>query len=122
MRTTHTRASVIVQSHQRVLVYCHDDINMSLVVGKRFPGFPAMSDTNRVAQPQKIARGLKFRIQIVEGLYYLCGENIGAGELHSYCAADLQLCFCICKKLVSHNEAHILVRWFVYLYSSNLAD
>ena len=48
-------------------------------MGKRFSGFPTRSDTNRVAQPQKIARGLKFRILKVEGLYYLCGENKGAG-------------------------------------------
>ena len=70
-----------MQSHQHVLVYCRDGINMGLVVGKWFSGFPTRSDTNRVAQPQKIARGLKFRIKKVEGLYYLCGENKGAGEL-----------------------------------------
>ena len=63
-------------------------------------GFPTRSDTNRVAQPQKIARGLKFRIKKVEGLYYLCGENKGAGQLRSYCEADLRLCFRICRKLV----------------------
>ena len=51
---------------------------------KRFTGFQTRPDTNRVAQPQKIARGLlKFRIQKVEGLYYLSGENKGAGQLRS---------------------------------------
>ena len=40
LRTTHTRASVILQSHQCVLVYCRDGMIMSLVVGKRFSGFP----------------------------------------------------------------------------------
>ena len=63
-------------------------------------GVPARSDTNRAAQPQKIARDLKFRILKVEGLYYLCGENKGADQLRSYCAADLGLCFRICKKPV----------------------
>ena len=38
---------------------------MSLVVRKP-SGFPTWSDTNRAVQPQKIARGLKFRIQEVE--------------------------------------------------------
>ena len=32
-------------------------------------GFPTRSDTNRAVQPQKIIRGLKFRIKEVEGLY-----------------------------------------------------
>ena len=45
-----------------------------------------------------MARGLKFWIQIVEGLYYLCSENKGADQLRGYREADLRLCFCICKK------------------------
>ena len=89
---------------------------------KRCTGFPTRSDTNRVAQPQKVARGLKFRIKKVEGLYYICGENKGAGQLCSYCEADLRFVFAYARSWFSHNEAHILVRWFVYLYSSNLAD
>ena len=34
-----------------------------------------------------------------EGLYYIhvCSEIKGTDELHSYGAADLQLCFRICK-------------------------
>ena len=34
-----------------------------------------MSDTNQAVQPLKIARGLKFEIYEVEGVYYLCSEN-----------------------------------------------
>ena len=49
-------------------------------------------------QPQKIPRGLKFRIQEEEGLYYLCSENKGADQLCGYREADLRLCFRICKK------------------------
>ena len=41
------------------------------------------------------------------GLYYLYSENKGAGQLRSYCAADLRLCFRICKSRFSHNEAHL---------------
>ena len=39
------------------------------------------SDTNRAVQPQKMARGLKFRVEEVEGLHYLCIENKGADRL-----------------------------------------
>ena len=55
---------------------------------------------NRAVQPQKMARSLKFRIMVVEGLYYLYSENKGADQLRSYCAADLRLCFRICKNPV----------------------
>ena len=55
------------------------------------------SDTNRAVQPQKMARGLKFRIQEVEGLYYLCSKNKDADQLRGYHAADLRL---ICKEFL----------------------
>ena len=41
-------------------------------------GFPTRSDTNQAVQSQQMARGLKFRILEVEGLYYLCSKNKGA--------------------------------------------
>ena len=63
-------------------------------------GVSNQSYTNRTGQPQKMARGLKFRIYIVEGLYYLCSENKGADQLPGYREADLRLCFRICKKPV----------------------
>ena len=44
-----------------------------------------------------MARGLKFPIKEVEGLYYLCSENKGADQLRGYGEADLCLCFRICK-------------------------
>ena len=62
--------------------------------------FPTWSDTNQAVQLQKMARGLKFRIWKVEGLYYICSENIGADQLRGYREADLRLCFRICKTLV----------------------
>ena len=62
--------------------------------------FPTRSDTNQAIQIQKMARGLKFRIQEVEGLYYPCSENKGADQLRGYREADLRLCFRICKTLV----------------------
>ena len=32
--------------------------------------------------------------------YYPCSENKGTDQLHSYCEADLRLCFRICEMLV----------------------
>ena len=32
-----------------------------------------------------------------EGLFHQCSENKGADQLHVYRAADLRLCFRICK-------------------------
>ena len=76
---------------------------------KRFTAFPTRSDRNRVAQPQKIARGLKFRILKVEGLYYLCGENKGAGQLLVTAKLICGFVFAYARSWFSHNEAHILV-------------
>ena len=73
---------------------------MSLVVRKPVFGFPTRSDINRAVQPQKMARGLKFRIWEVEGLYYPCSENKRADQLRGHREADLRLCFRICKKPV----------------------
>ena len=70
------------------------------VVRKPVSGFPTRSHTNRAVQPQKMARGLKFRIYEVEGLFYPCSENKGADQLRGYRAADLRLCFSICLKPV----------------------
>ena len=46
-------------------------------------GFPTRSHTNRPVQSQKMNRGLKFRIWVVEGLYYPYSENKGADQLRS---------------------------------------
>ena len=52
--------------------------------------FPTRSDTNQAVQLQKMARGLKFRLYKVEGLYYLCSENKGADQLCGHREADLR--------------------------------
>ena len=52
--------------------------------------FPTRSDANWAVQLQKIFKGLKFKIQEVEELYYLCSENKGSDQLGD--------CFSICKK------------------------
>ena len=56
-------------------------------------GFPTRFDKIRAVQPPKMARSLKFRIKEVEGLKYVYSENKGADHR----AADLRLCFRICK-------------------------
>ena len=62
--------------------------------------FPTWFDINQAVKLQKMARDLIFWFKKVEGFFYLCSENKGAYQLRSYCAADLRLCFRICKMLV----------------------
>ena len=69
------------------------------------------SDQVLAVQSQKMARGLKFRIYEVDGLYYPYSENKGADQLRGYREADLRLCFRIyAKSRFSHNEAQIYYR------------
>ena len=44
-------------------------------------GFRPGQTQPRAVQPQKMANGMKFRIQEEEGLYYLHSENQGADQL-----------------------------------------
>ena len=62
--------------------------------------FLTRSDTNQAVQPMKMARGLKFCIKKVEGLYYPCSDNKDADQLCGYREAELRLCFRICRTLV----------------------
>ena len=97
--------SVIIIRSLDCLMSLNSISEMSLVVRKPVFGFPTRSDTNKAVQPQKIARGLKFRILKVEGLYYPCSENKGADQLRGYREADLRLCCRICEKRFSHDDA-----------------
>ena len=63
------------------------------------------SDTNWPVQPQKMARGLKFRILEVEGLYYRCSGNKGADQLGGYLTADLRLVFAYAKSSIFQKTA-----------------
>ena len=78
---------------------------LSLVVRKPVFGVSDQVDTNLAAQPQKMAGGLKFRIQKVEGYYYPCSENKGADQLRGYHEADVRLCFRIYQNPVFHDAA-----------------
>ena len=67
--------------------------------------FLTWSNTIRAVHPQKMARGLKFRIEKEEGLYYPCSENKGTDQFRGkkfrgYREADQRLCFRICENPV----------------------
>ena len=51
----------------------------------------------------QMARGLKFRIKKVEGLYHLCSENKGADQLRVFV-------FSYAKRLFSHDAAYLSVK------------
>ena len=73
---------------------------MGRVMRKPMFWFPTWSNTNQAVQLQKMASGLKFRTEKVEGSYYLCSENKDADQLRGNHEADQHLCFRICKMLV----------------------
>ena len=89
----------------RICTVCHSICflffrHLSRVMRKPTFWFLTWSDTNQAVQLLKMARGWKFRIYKVEGLYCLCSENKGADQLRGHRKADLRLCFRICKMLV----------------------
>ena len=69
-----------------------------------FSGFLTRSDTKLTVQPQKMARDLKFQIEEVEGLYYLCCKNKGADQLRSLICAFV---FAYAKIRFSHDTAQM---------------
>ena len=56
-------------------------------------GFPIWSGAKWAAQPQKMARGLKFLIYGVDGVYYLhiCSENKSVNQQRGHREVDLCL-------------------------------
>ena len=57
-----------------------------------------------------MARGLKFRIEVVEELYYPYSENKGADQLRSYCATAQLICvfvFAHANSRFFQDEAHM---------------
>ena len=76
--------------------------------------FQTLAETYQAVQLQKMARGFKFRIKEVVGLYYPFSENKGADQLRGYREADLRLCFRICKMLVfSRRGSNVLIAYYV---------
>ena len=70
-------------------------------------GFPTRSHTNRVVEPQKMVRDLKFWIMEVEGLYYLNTKT----KVLINCTVTAQLIcafvFAYAKSGFSQDAAHI---------------
>ena len=91
---------VMVKRNHQLYVGLSCCKQMSRVMRKPTFWFPSRSDTNQGVQAQKMARGLKFGIKVVEGLYYPYSESKGADQLCGDREADLRLCFRICKTLV----------------------
>ena len=71
-------------------------------------GVPTRSDTNRAVQQQKLVRGLKFRIYVVEGLYYPIAKT--KAMISSAFTAQLNCVFVFAhaKSRFSHNEARLV--------------
>ena len=80
--------------------FSHDEAHLSGITKNLSSRCPSRSVRNWAVQPHRIARCLKFWVWAVEGLYYLCSKNKGTDQLHGYHAANLCLCFHICKKQV----------------------
>ena len=57
---------------------------MGRIIRKPVLGFQTRSNTNQVVQPQKMARGLKFRILGAGGLYYQYCEIKGTDQARGY--------------------------------------
>ena len=67
-------------------------------------------------QPQKIVRGLIFRIKKEEKLYCLWIEKKGADQLCNYCAADQCLCNRCLSDSVAHFRSHNILSEIVILW------
>ena len=65
------------------------------------------SDTNQAVQPQKMARGFKFWIKEVEGLYCLCSENKDADQLRDTVQLICAFVFAYAKSRFPHDVDHI---------------
>ena len=78
---------------------------MSNVVRKLSSELTTRSNTMRAVRQQKMARILN-----VNGYNYLCSEKETADQLRSYRAADLRLCFRICKKQPFYHTGQIKAR------------
>ena len=79
--------------------------------------FPTRTDTNQAAQLQKMARGLKFRIQKVEGLYYVAKTK----ALISFAVTAKLICvfaFAYAKCWFSHDVAQIqIINFSLYTFA-----
>ena len=83
-------------------------------------GFP----TRQAVQPQKMARGLKFWIKEVEGLYYL--NYVAKTKALIGCVVTAQLIcvfvFAYAKSRFSHDEAHKVVKVTIFGHTTYAGD
>ena len=95
---------------------------MSLVLRKPVFRFMTRSDTNRAVQPQKMARGLKFPIKVVDGLYYPFSENKGTDQLAVTAKLSCVFVFAYAKIRFSHDEARIKVSFELHVASRQCSE
>ena len=71
---------------------------------------PGLTQTRLYSHRKMAVGALDFIFKDKEGLYYLCSKNKGTGQLRGYGAANLCLCFRMCKNnRFSHDGAHISI-------------
>ena len=75
---------------------CSRSFHLNCIMTKPVFGVSFQVRHKQAVQPQKMARGWKFRILEVEGLYYLCSKNKGAVTTQLICP----FVFTLCKKQV----------------------
>ena len=97
----HYKCNNLIYSSLHHLLHVH--VYFSLVLKNRSSVFPTRLDTNRAEQPQKMARGLGFRILKVEGLYY------------SYLAKTKALISCAVTGLYRNDS--IACKFYIMLWS-----
>ena len=73
----------------------------------RLRGFwPSLTRTGLYSHRRDL-EAWKFIFHEVESMYNPCSENKDAGQLCSYCTADLRLCFRICNKQFFFHDGSI---------------
>ena len=91
----HGEVSVMYKHH---ITYTHKESD-NTVTNNQCLYWKTIWKTGTCTKFRKMARGLKFQIGEVEGLFYLCSKNKGPDQLHSYHVkhgnhtADQCLCF-----------------------------
>ena len=94
---------MLTNKFKKLMIILVEALGLIYIIVNMFPDDVAhMSLVVRKTVLQKMARGLKFRIQKVERLYYPCSENKGSDQL--ICV----FIFAFAKKQFSH-EAHMII-------------
>ena len=103
-----------------------DDIIQCIILAvsreKASLGFLTRCNTNGAEQPQKMVRGLKFRIYELAGLSYPRSESKDTDQLDSYHQDDCIFVFACAIFPFSHDKSHIshIARKPVFEFSNQI--